>query len=65
MKIRSKLNGLTPRTLRDARRDPYDWWRGPARSPRPDTPAEVMAGVVLTVVIGIVLAAALVHWAAS
>lgn len=66
MKIRSKLNGLTPRTLRDARRDPYDWWRGPFRaSPRPCTPAEEIAGVVLAVVIGIVMAAALVHWAAS
>lgn len=66
MKLRSTLNGRMPRTLRDARRDPYDWWRGPFRaSPRPCTPAEEIAGVVLAVVIGIVMAAALVHWAAS
>ena len=62
MKIRSTLNGLTPRTLRDARRDPYDWWRG---SPRPDTRGEQIAGVVLAVVIGIVGAAAMLHWWAA
>ena len=62
MKIRSTLNGLAPRTLRDAARDPYDWLQA---SPRPDTPAEKVAGVVLAVVIGIIGAAALVHWLAS
>ena len=66
MKIRSTLNGMTPRTLRDARRDPYDWWRGPFRaSPRPDTPAERIAGVVLALIIGIIGAAALLHWWAT
>ena len=65
MKIRSTLNGLTPRTMRDARRDPYDWWRGPERSPRPCTPAEEIAGVVLMLIIGIIGAAALVHWWSS
>lgn len=59
MKIRSTINGLAPRTLRDACRDPWDWFEA---SPRPDTPAEVMAGVVLAMVISIVGAAALLHW---
>jgi hypothetical protein len=63
--IRKTLNALTPRTLRDARRDPYDWWRGPERSPRPNTAGEQIAGVVLTIIIGIVGAVALVHWWAS
>lgn len=63
MKTRHTLNGLTPRTMSDARRDPGDWWRGPYRaSPRPSTPAETIAGVVLAVVIGIVGAATLLHW---
>lgn len=26
MKTRPPLNGLTPRTLREASRDPWDWW---------------------------------------
>jgi hypothetical protein len=65
MMIRKTLNNLAPRTMRDARRDPYDWWRGPERSPRPDSPAEQIAGVVLTIIIGIVGAVALVHWLAS
>lgn len=66
MKIRSTLNDLTPRTMRDARRDPYDWWRGPLRaSALPCTPAEELAGVVLAVVIGIIGAATLLHWWAS
>lgn len=66
MKIRSTLNGLTPRTMRDARRDPYDWWRGPFKaSPRSDTPAEQIAGVVLALIIGIIGAAALLHWWAT
>lgn len=66
MRIRSTLNGMTPRTLRDARRDPYDWWRGPFRaSPRPDTPAEQALGFVMALIIGIVGAALLVHWWSS
>ena len=82
MKIRPPLNGLTPRTMRDAARDQFDWWdpttkqvyrhnakRDPLdwlqASPRPDTPAEQVAGVVLAVVIGILGAAALVHWWAA
>ena len=59
MRIRPPLNGLIPRTMREARRDPYDWWRA---SPRPETRGEQIAGVVLAVVIGILGAAALVHW---
>ena len=62
MKLRSTINGMMPRTLRDAARDPWDWLQA---SPRPDTPAEQVAGVVLAVVLGIVLAALLVHWLAS
>ena len=62
MKIRSTLNGLTPRTMRDAIRDPWDWLQA---SPRPDTPAEQIAGVVLALIIGIVGAAALAHWWAA
>jgi len=62
VKIRQTLNNLTPRTLREARRDPYDWWRA---SPRPDTRGEQIAGVALAVVIGIVLTAALLHWWAA
>ena len=62
MKLRSTLNGLQPRTLRDAARDPWDWLQA---SPRPDTRGEQAAGVVLAVVIGIVGAAALLHWWAA
>jgi hypothetical protein len=62
MKIRATLNGLLPRTLRDAARDPYDWLQV---SPRPDTPAEKMAGFVLVLIVSIIGAASLVHWWSS
>ena len=62
MKIRSTINGLAPRTLRDATRDPWDWCEA---SPRPDTPTEQALGFALSIVIGIVLAAAVLHWAAA
>ena len=62
MKIRSTLNGLAPRTLRDAARDPWDWLQA---SPRPDTPAEKAAGFVLVLIISIIGAAALLHWWAA
>jgi hypothetical protein len=59
MKTRPPLNGLTPRTMREARRDPYDWWRA---SPRPSTPAEHLAGAIIFIVIMILGAIGLLHW---
>lgn len=59
MKLRSTLNGLAPRTLRDACRDPWDWYEA---SQRPDTPAEQVAGFVLVLIISVIGAASLVHW---
>ena len=29
MMTRTTLNAQPPRTLKDATRDPYDWWEGP------------------------------------
>lgn len=62
MKIRTTINGRMPRTLRDACRDPWDWFE---TSPRPGTPTEQALGLALAIVIGIVLAAAVLHWAAA
>ena len=62
MKIRKTLNGLMPRTARDACRDPWDWFEA---SPRPDTPAEQIAGFILALVIAVGLAAYAFAWLGS
>jgi len=58
MKLRPPLNALTPRTLREASRDPWDWWEA---SPRPSTPIETVVGVVVFLVSVIVGAAWALH----
>jgi hypothetical protein len=59
MKIRLPLNGQSPRTLREAARDPWDWWEA---SPRPSTPPEHMAGVIIFLVIVIIGVAGTLHF---
>jgi hypothetical protein len=58
MKIRPPLNGQSPRTLREASRDPWDWWE---TSPRPSTPPEHMAGAIIFLVIVIISVAGALH----
>jgi hypothetical protein len=49
---RPPLNGMQPRTLREASRDPCDWISGPHQGGRPSA-AERAAGVALALVIAV------------
>lgn len=52
--LRAPLNGLQPRTQREAARNPMDWWEPPQpldRVPRLDR----YAGVALAIAIGVAL----------
>ena len=59
---RPPLNGLQPRTMQDATRDPEDWWTYPERSQRQ---ANLWAGVCVAIIVGICIGAVLVEWAAQ
>lgn len=58
MLTRLPLNGLQPRTAREAARDPWDWWDAPPPVPRRDR----ALGVALAVSIGIAFAVLLVAY---
>ena len=51
MRLRSTLNGLEPRTAREASQDPYDWFEAPDRAPPPLYAKRILAMFVAALVL--------------
>lgn len=59
MLTRQPLNGLQPRTEREAARDPWDWWEAPAPKPRATRYAERCEQAIAVLAVLVLIAIAL------